>query len=187
MNTLYLCGLEYDDYEYVGLDDYPFVRGMADDVHMVVATSRSSVRQQMMKRHNLDEYTHPMTIRKVCMIDLAPAILEWEDHEDLGKLAWETVTDLIIPYAGWCHPSFDYRAYPPTVYKLDDNGEPIECKACDGRGYIHCPDCNRTGHAVDGTPCQRCKGEGDYYCPVCEGAAYVTLNQDNTTEQSEGE
>ena len=115
-NTLFLCGLEYDSYEYLGLDDYPFVRGMADDVCMVVAASRSAVRQMLVKKYNLDEYTHPMTIRKVCMTDLVPDVMSGYDygHEDLFKLAWETVTDLVIPYAGWCQPSFDYRSYEPA-------------------------------------------------------------------------
>lgn len=181
MNTLFLCGLEYDSYEYVGLDDYSYVRGMADDVRLVVAANRSKARLLLIKEYRLDEYTWPMTIRKVCLTDLEQGILEWEEHEDLNKLAHETVTDLVIPYAGWCQPMFDYRG-PPTVYKLDDNQEPIECKACDGRGYIHCPDCNRTGNTPDGTPCLRCEGYGDYRCPVCEGAAYETLKQEQVEE-----
>lgn len=110
MNTLYLCGLEYDYKEHMGLDDYPYVGAMADDVCMVVAHNRSEVRNMIVKEYRLEEYTHPMTIRKVCMTKLSPAILDWEYNDDLRKLAWETVTDLTIPYAGWCTPSFDYRS-----------------------------------------------------------------------------
>lgn len=109
-NTLFLCGLEYDFYEYMGLDDYPFVRGMADDERMIVAPSRSAARQMLIKEYSLEEYIHPMTIRKVCITTLEPGILEWEEYEILGKLARDIVPDLVIPYAGWCIVQFDERS-----------------------------------------------------------------------------
>lgn len=106
-NTLFLCGLEYEFQQEMGMDSS--VSCMADDVVLVVASSRSQARRMLHGFYKLYDYMQPITIRKVCLTNLEAGMLDYEDCEDFYKLAYEKVEGFCIPFTRVCHPALDYR------------------------------------------------------------------------------
>ncbi|GAA0309327.1 DnaJ-class molecular chaperone [Gracilibacillus halotolerans] len=51
----------------------------------------------------------------------------------------------------------------------------MRCKACEGIGFVQCPDCSGEGMDYGIRKCASCAGEGQEACTSCEGRGKISL------------